>query len=94
MHQRGHECRGRFGVLADDTARQRLLSKCRLDRALGFVTASPTCTGNPVPLPVTELERHALGAHLLETHQRLSELDGPAAETFRRIVEQLQREAQ
>jgi anti-anti-sigma regulatory factor len=92
LHKRGQTSRGSFAVHADEIARARLLGSVGLERVLNFVDACPDCIGDGVNLPQADLERTEFWRHLLETHRRLAELGGPAAETFQRIADQMARE--
>jgi anti-anti-sigma regulatory factor len=92
LHERGTNSDGSFAVVADEDARRKLLHKVRLDRVLTFVSERPPCLGPPVPLKVSALERTDFCRHLLETHRKLAELGGPAADTFRGIAQQLAKE--
>ncbi|NQT38480.1 MAG: hypothetical protein HQ581_13375, partial [Planctomycetes bacterium] len=92
LHQRGKSQDGSFAVLADEAVRKKLLGSVRLDRVLHFADQCPQCVGDPVALHVSVLDRREFGEHLLETHRRLAELGGPAADTFRKVAEQLGKE--
>ena len=92
MHQRGASCGGSFAVFADQSVRSNLLSSCRLDRLLRFVDERPEHIGVPLTLQVTHPQHTEFCQHLLETHEKLADLGGPAAETFRCIVEQMRKE--
>jgi anti-anti-sigma regulatory factor len=92
MYRRGESGCGSFAVFADESARRNLLDSCRLDLILPFVDECPPCTESSVALQVTHLKRTEFAQHLLETHRKLAKLGGPAAETFRRIVDQLRKE--
>lgn len=92
LHRRGERHGGSFRLYADAETRQRLFGSSKLDQLLSFVESTPESRGTPVALRVTPLERKEFGTHLLECHRRLAELGGPSAETFRRIVDQLQKE--
>jgi len=92
LHQRGTSGDGSFAVLADEAVRKKLLRSVRLDRVLHFADQCPQCVGDPVALHVSVLDRREFGEHLLETHRRLAELGGPAADTFRKVAEQLGKE--
>ena len=92
LHQRAELDGGSFSVFADELVRQRLFGVSHLDKIIVFVEQLPECLGSSVQLQITKLDRKEFCQHLLATHRRLAELGGPAAETFQRIVEQLQRE--
>jgi anti-anti-sigma factor len=92
LHKRGAGNVRRFSVFAPEETRQRLLASVRLHQILEFVKDRPACLGDPVELPVAELERIEFCQHLMETHRKLAELGGPAADAFRRIADQLARE--
>ncbi|MGE0761394.1 MAG: STAS domain-containing protein [Pirellulaceae bacterium] len=92
LHDRARRGQGAFTVCATELAKDKLLQSMRLDRILRVVPTCPDCMGPPVPLNVSELNRQELGRHLLETHRKLAELGGPAADMFRAIVSQLARE--
>ena len=92
LHQRAQCDGGSFSVFADDLVRQNLFGASHLDRIMVFVEQLPECLGESVQLQVTNLDRKEFCQHLLATHRRLADLGGPAALTFQRIVEQLQRE--
>lgn len=92
LHKRGQAGPAGFHVVADAAARRRLLEPVRLEQVLKFVDAMPECIGDPVELPVTQLERREFAEHLLETHRKLAELGGPAADTFRAIANRLKQE--
>ena len=89
LHKRGMSRDGSFSVHADESVRQRLLGNVRLLDVLVFTDALPEWFGAPVSLQVTKLDRTEFCRHLLETHRKLAELGGPAADTFRRIADQL-----
>ncbi len=92
LHERGKSCDGSFAVFADESVREKLLGSVRLHRFLTFTDECPNCIGDPVTLNVSILERIEFGQHLLETHRKLAELGGPAAGTFRKVAEQLEKE--
>ncbi len=87
LHQRGS-----FKVFASDLVRRRLFGSSHLDRILVFAQQLPESLGDSVVLQVTELERKEFCQHLLNTHRKMAKLGGPSAETFQRIVKQLQKE--
>lgn len=92
LHQCGDDASGSFSVVANETIRKSLLAGSHLDRVLTFTEPCPEGLGNTVTLEVTSLDRLKLCRHLFETHRQLAELAGPAADTYRRIAEQLARE--
>ena len=92
LHEGGKSCDGSFAVFADESVREKLLGSVRLHRLLTFEDERPDCLGDPVMLNVSILEQIEFGHHLLETHRKLAELGGPAAGSFRRAVEQLEKE--
>lgn len=92
LHKRGQSGPASFRVVANAAARRRLLEPVRLEQVLDFADTVPECTGDPVQLPVTPLERREFAEHLLETHHKLAELGGPAAGTFLAIANRLKQE--
>ena len=64
----------------------------RLDQVLTFTDQLPASIGAPVTFQITRLDRKEFCQHLLDTHRKLADLGGPAADTFRSIVEQLAKE--
>ncbi len=89
MHQHGDESPGSLNVYADEARRHQLFGACHLDAFLNFASARPRCTSGEVALQVANLGRADLCEHLIATHQKLADLGGPAAETFRRIANRL-----
>ena len=92
LHERGKGDGGSFQVFADESVKHRLFGVAHLDQILVFAEQLPRCTGTPVTLQVTNLDRREFCQHLLDTHRRMAELGGPAAETFQRIVDRLRNE--
>ena len=92
LHQHAENGSGSFAVRVDDSARERLLQNVRLHRFFTFADTTPACLGDSVSLPVADFSTSEFGRHLLETHSKLADLGGPAAETFRAIAAQLARE--
>ncbi len=92
MQQEGQRDGGSFGVFADESVRRRLFATSHVDRLLVLVERLPECTGAPVRFQLKDLQRKELCRHLLDTHRKMSELGGPAAEAFQRIAERLQEE--
>lgn len=88
LHRQGQDDHA-FTVLADASARKRLLEGMRLHQLLEFTEECPPSTGDDVTLTAADLERKEFCQHLIETHEKLAELGGPRAETFRRIARQL-----
>ena len=84
--------RGSFAVVADASTSKRLLAGVHLDRILDIQEDGPPVFGDAVALPTAAIERREFARHLIESHDRLAELGGPAAESFRRIAAQLQEE--
>ncbi len=92
LHKRGKRGTASFRVVADAAARRRLLETVRLEQILDFADSPPECKSDPVELPVTPLQRREFAEHLLETHRKLAELGGPAADTFVAIANRLKQE--
>jgi anti-anti-sigma regulatory factor len=92
LQERGRQQGGSFQVFAAEPASQRLFGVSHLDRVLSFADRLPECLGPPVTLQVTNLPRDEFCEHLIDTHRKIADLGGPAAGTFRRIVEQLEKE--
>ncbi len=92
LHDRGKSQDGSFAVFAEQSKREKLLGTVQLDRFLNFADQRPHGVGDPVTLHVSVLERTEFGQHLLETHRKLAELGGPAADTFRKVADQIARE--
>ena len=68
------------------------MGSVHLDHFLNFADECPAGAGAPVTLHVSALDRAEFGQHLLETHRKLAELGGPAADTFRKVADQIARE--
>jgi anti-anti-sigma factor len=79
-------------VCCDAGKRQRLLGPTRLDTLFHCVETTPEPAGPWVALPPPELAKRDFGLHVLECHERLSELQCPSAGAFKTVVEQLSRE--
>jgi len=79
-------------VCCDLGRRQRLLGPTRLDTLFRCVEITPEPAGPWVALPPPELEKRDFGLHVLECHERLSELECPSTGAFKAVVEQLSRE--
>jgi len=79
-------------VCADQDTRRRLLAATHLDKLFHCIETVPEPAGPWVPLAATELEKHEFGKHVLECHQRLSELECPSAAAFKTVADQLARE--
>lgn len=94
MHQRSSSCAAKLSIFATDSARQRLLATLRLDRVLSFAEELPECVGAAATLEVSEVGQPEFASHLIETHRKLAELGGPAANTFHAIADDLAREEQ
>jgi anti-anti-sigma factor len=92
LHERSSNRPGSFAVLANETARRKLLRTVRLDRLLTFIDECPVSIGEPVILRSSELKRTDFCRHLLETHRKLSELGGPEAATFGSIADEFAKE--
>ena len=93
LYRRSHqEPQIQFMVCADRDTVQKLLGSTRLDSIFQCVEASPEPVGPWVELSAPNLEKRDFGLHLLECHQRLSELECPAAPAFKAVAEQLARE--
>ena len=92
IHQRGESGGGSFALFADRTIRENLFGSCRLEQVLTFTDQLPASIGAPVTFQITRLDRKEFCQHLLDTHRKLADLGGPAADTFRSIVEQLAKE--
>jgi anti-anti-sigma factor len=87
-----HEPQLHLNVCGDPGTRRRLLGATRLDTVFQCVEASPEPAGPWVPLSAPELEKRDFGLHVLECHERLSELECPSAPAFKAVAEQLARE--
>ncbi len=93
LHRRcQHEPQIRLDVCAELGTRRRLLGATRLDKVFHCVEASPDPVGPWTPLSAPELEKRDFGMHVLECHERLSELECPSAAAFKAVAEQLARE--
>jgi len=92
LQQRGSCATGSFAVHASELERHKLLYKARLEHVLTFADDCPAWIGDSVALKISDVERTEFCQHLLETHQRLAELGGPAAPKFRAIATQLAKE--
>ena len=79
-------------VCCEIAKRQRLLGPTRLDTLFHCIETTPEPAGPWVKLPPPELAKRDFGLHVLECHERLSELHCPSAGAFKTVVEQLSRE--
>jgi anti-anti-sigma factor len=79
-------------VCGDADTRRRLLGATRLDKLFHCSEIVPEPAGPWVPLSLPDLEKHEFGKHVLECHQRLSELECPSAAAFKTVADQLARE--
>jgi anti-anti-sigma factor len=92
LHQLGESSEGSFAVLADEDARRKLLCTAGLDQLLPFAEEPPECIGKPVTLELSKPDEREFGKHVLEMHRLLAELGGPAADAFREVADQLQKD--
>jgi anti-anti-sigma factor len=81
-----------MSVCADTDTLRRLLGATRLDKLFHCIESAPEPAGPWVPLSAPELQKHEFGQHVLECHQRLSELECPSAAAFKTVADQLARE--
>lgn len=80
---------GRFFVVADRVACERLLTATCLDQFLELLDEAPPSTGTFLRIEPADVSKQTLGHHMKETHEVLAELPSPAAAAFKRIAEQL-----
>ena len=92
LHQHGTRSAGSFAVHAGEAAQQKLLSGARLHKVLSLADQCPECIGDAVTLDISEVDRSEFGQHVLEAHQQLAALGGPAAAKFRAVADQLAKE--
>lgn len=83
-----------FAIVVDDDARQRLLSKTRLDSVLRLVSSAPDPVGDFVALTAQQPAQDEFGQHIVDSHLALAELPGTHSHVFRDIADQLTRELQ
>lgn len=82
----------RFLLVAPPEVRKRLLAPNHLDSLFPFTERCPEVIGEDVELSPVTLGRDDLGLHVLETHRRLAEVEGPNQAAFREVVDRLSRE--
>jgi anti-anti-sigma factor len=82
----------RFEVVADETAKKRLLAATHLDGYFTFVPQAPKSTSPFVKLDISRLSERQLGQHVMEAHQALSDVPSDLAAKFKRIASQLMSE--
>ncbi|MCS7034378.1 MAG: STAS domain-containing protein [Phycisphaerae bacterium] len=82
----------RFAIAAPPAQRSRLLGLARLDRLLTGMDEPPAVMGDFVAVPTPEATSREILSHVMECHQRLSEIDCPMSPIFGRIAEQMRRE--
>ncbi len=92
LHQQAKTQTGSFAVWAEPRVQDQLLKPCQLHQLLTFVNPLPTGISRPVVLPSVAADDAEFCQHLLEAHRALSELGGPAADTFRRIADEMARD--
>lgn len=82
----------RFRVFASREQCTKLLHASRLDRVLTIISERPASDCDWQPVPAAPMEQDEFIRHLIECHQRLSELGGPSARGFQQVADQLSRE--
>jgi len=92
LHQQAKASGANFAVWAESPVQDQLLKPSQLHQLLRFVEPPPTGLSEAVELPVVNSDESELCKHLCDAHRALAELGGPAAETFRRIADDLAKE--
>ena len=94
LHQQAKASGTDFAVSVSSEVRDRLLKPSQLHQLLRFVDPPPTGLSHPVELPAVDCDEKEFCKHLCDAHLALAKLGGPAADTFRRIADDLTRELQ
>ena len=81
----------RFMVIAGDDTRTRLLTPTRMDLILVLLTDCDS-PQDWLDIPDCVLGQREFGEHVLQCHQRLAEIEGPQAQAFRRVIDELARD--
>jgi anti-anti-sigma factor len=83
-----------FAVSANSEVQDRLLKPLQLHQLLRFVDSPPAALSDAVELPAENCDEKEFCKHLCDAHLALAKLGGPAADTFRRIADDLARDLQ
>ena len=92
LHRRAKADGADFAISADPPVLEKLLKPTRLDQLLELADPPPTPQSTPVQLPGVDSAQGEFGQLVCDAHRALAELGGPAADTFRRIADDLSRE--
>ncbi len=92
LHQQAKATGAVFTVWADPEIQDKLLKPSQLHQLLKFAEPPPSGLSTSVELPAIASDEREFCKHLCEAHRALAELGGPAADTFRRIADDLSRE--
>jgi anti-anti-sigma factor len=82
----------RFQVVADETARQRLLAATKLDSYLTLIPVAPASATTFLRIDAKPRTKRELGQHIMETHEALAEVPSDVSSAFREIAAKLKSE--
>ncbi len=82
----------RFAVVASEPVRRKVFGCSQLEKIVPTDEQRPDVVSDAVALPTTKLELREFGRHVMETHEELAKLGGPAAAAFQAIASQLREE--
>jgi anti-anti-sigma factor len=83
---------GKFALLSPSPQCHRLLQQMGLDRIFPIVSMEDSGAGTWAELPSKPEDIAAFKRNVVQAHQELGRLEGPAGETFRELADQLAQE--